>query len=84
MRLSVFLLGLLLLLLLLRHDVLEHGPQAFNLTELVSDLWYSDMLVCVSCVPSPCLSVRVGFAMLVRGMIEAGRAARGSRMNVRQ
>jgi hypothetical protein len=82
MRLSVFLLGLLLLLL--RHDVLEHGPQAFNLTELVSDLSYPDELVYVSCVPSPYLSVRVGFAMFVRRMIEVGRAARGIRMDVRQ
>lgn len=37
--LCFFLVGLLLLLL--RHDILEHGPQSFDLTEFVADLFRS-------------------------------------------
>jgi len=36
MCLSFFLVGLLLLLLC--HDILEHGPQPFDLAELIADL----------------------------------------------
>jgi hypothetical protein len=49
MCLSLFFVGLRLLLLL-RHDVLEHGPQSFDLTEFVADLCFPDVLV-VSVVP---------------------------------
>jgi hypothetical protein len=49
LRLSFFLVGLRLLLLL-SHDVLEHGPQSFDLTEFVADLLIPDVLVRVSCI----------------------------------
>ena len=48
MRLALFLVRLLLLLLC--HNVLKHRPEAFDLAELVADLFVPDMLVDVSCV----------------------------------
>jgi hypothetical protein len=58
MRLPFFLVRLRLLLLL-RHDVLEHGPQSFDLTEFVADLSFPNALVGISCISFQSLLVGV-------------------------
>lgn len=81
MRLFAFLVGLLLLLL--RHDVLEHRPQSFDLAEFVADLQIQDALVGVSCFLLQNSPVRGRFASRAR-IFEVGRTVRGSRTNVQQ
>jgi hypothetical protein len=54
-----------LLLLLLRHDILEHRPQSFDLTKFVADLLIPDVLVGISYTLPQGPSVRGRFPIRV-------------------